>query len=234
MLKDKQILLLGGSVGIGLALAEQLVEQGAQVSLVSRSKAKLDAAQASLGPQVKTFVLDATDEAAVARFFKECPPVDHLVATLRPNQAPADFFTDSTDQWKQDFEGKFWAQVHWVKQGLSKLNADGSIVLSAGIAANRGYPGFASMGAINGAVQSLVLSLARELSPIRINAVSPGFIQRQAEDYERYEQVKQLGARLVLGRLGSQEEAASGYLFLLQNRYVTGTTLVIDGGELCT
>lgn len=107
-------------------------------------------------------------------------------------------------------------------------------MLTSGIASNRGYKGFSGIAAINGAVESFVKSLSSEISPIRINAVSPGFIERHINDSSRYDAIKKLGASPSINRLGTQDEVALAYVYLLKNEYSTGNILVVDGGELCT
>ena len=72
-----------------------------------------------------------------------------------------------------------------------------------------------------------------ELAPLRVNAVSPGFIERFSADTERQSMVNGLGSRIPLKRLGTHDEISESYLYLLKNKYTTGTILKIDGGELC-
>jgi len=74
--------------------------------------------------------------------------------------------------------------------------------------------------------------LAVELSPIRVNAVSPGFIERFSNDIERYEAIESLGSNIPLKRLGTHKEVAESYLYLMKSKYTTGSVLTVDGGEL--
>lgn len=89
------------------------------------------------------------------------------------------------------------------------------------------------MAAINGAIESFVKSVSTEIAPVRINSICPGFIERYPNDEERYEMVKALGANIPLNKLGSHNDLVAGFIYLLNNSYATGSTLLIDGGEIC-
>ena len=158
---------------------------------------------------------------------------DHLVSTIKPEHLTCEFADSKLENTKQAFDAKFWGQYNLVRHSLKHISKNGSIVLTSGIAANRGYKGFSGTAAINGAIESLVGSLSVELAPIRINAVSPGFIERFQGDDERLETIKQLNNRIPLKRLGTHAEVCEAYLYLLNNKFSTGTILKIDGGELC-
>ena len=229
----KRILIIGGSSGIGLSLAGKLLSLGNQVVIVSRNQNKLDAATKQLSGDISSYQLDASDENAVISFFRKIGQFDKLVSTIKPEHLICDFSHVKVADAKQAFDAKFWGQYHLVRHSLNTLSKEGSIVLTSGIASSRGYQGFSGTAAVNGAIESLVLSLSVELAPIRINAVSPGFIERFTEDSERLSTVDNLGARIPLKRLGTHDEAAEAYLYLLNSAYTTGTVLKVDGGELC-
>ncbi len=232
-LKDRRVIVVGGSSGIGLKLCEELVTVGADVVIASRSAEKLDATKRKLKDKVTTYELDASDEQAVLHFFAHVGNFDHLIVTIKPDHMISEFVTTSICEIRKAFEAKFWGQYYLARHCLPSISKDGSILLTSGIASSRGYKGYSGIAAINGAIESLVKTLAVELAPLRVNAVCPGFIERYRNDFERYDIIKTLGARPPLDRMGSHEEVSAAYAFLLQNQYATGIVLPIDGGELC-
>jgi len=234
MLTGKRIIIVGGSAGIGLKIAEQLTMAGAKPIIVGRTSEKISQAQKKLTSDASVYQLDAGNEEEIIKFFEEIGPFDHLISAIKHPHVSGDFGTTSSEDLKEAFNTKFWGQHNLVRHGLNYINQEGSFILTSGIASRRSYPGLSITAAINGAIESLVKSLAVELAPIRINAVCPGFIERFSNDQQRLETIKTHGARLPLERLGSQNEVASAYLFLLQNRYANGSIIDIDGAELCS
>lgn len=233
MLDNKRIVIVGGSSGIGLSLSEHLLVEGSEVIIASRTPEKLLAAKKKLNDEVSTYELNASDEKSVVNFFSDIGSFDHLVITIKPDHLVSAFSESSVVDAKQAFDNKFWGQYNLVRHGLKNISASGSIVLTSGIASARSYKGFSGTAAINGAIESLVKSLSGEISPVRINAVSPGFIERYGDDKDRLNAVKALGARPSVDRLGTLKEVAEAYLYLLKNEYSTGSILILDGGELC-
>ena len=231
-MKDKRIVIVGGGTGIGLCLAEQLVNLGARVVIASRDIQKIETVCAKLGALASAYQLDASDEQAVIQFFSDLGQFDHLVVTIRPDHLTAPFTESAPSDSRGAFDAKFWGQYNLARYCIDTISPTGSIVFTSGIAAARGYQGFSCTAAINGAIEALTKSLAVELAPIRVNAVTPGFIQRYSDDDERWQMVTDLTARIPAQRLGTQKEAAGAYIYLLQNRYTTGTILTVDGGEL--
>jgi len=234
MLTGKRIVIVGGSAGIGLKIAEQLTMAGAKPIIVGRTAEKIAQAQKKLTSDTSVYQLDASNEQDVIKFFEEIGQFDHLISTIKHPHVSGEFGSSSTADLKKAFDTKFWGQHNLVMHGLKYINAEGSFILTSGIASRRSYPGFSATAAINGAIESLVKSLSVEIAPLRINAVCPGFIERFSDDKQRLATVNKLGANLPLRRLGSQNETATAYLFLLQNRYSTGSIIDIDGGELCS
>ncbi|KXO13475.1 Oxidoreductase [Moritella sp. JT01] len=229
----KRILIIGGSSGIGLSLSAELLSQGADVVIASRSQEKLNAAESRLKGNISSYQLDASDEDSVIRFFDDMGKFDCLVSTIKPEHLICDFSDSKLEDTRKAFEAKFWGQYQLIRHCLKTISKEGCIILTSGIAANRGYKGFSGTAAINGAIESLVGSLSVELAPIRVNAVSPGFIERFNADKERLSAINSLSSRIPLKRLGTHAETSEAYLYLLKNKYSTGTILKIDGGELC-
>lgn len=232
-LSPQRIVMVGGSAGIGLVLARQLAASGAELIIASRSEPRLLSALAQLEGRVSTRTLDAGNEADVIRFMAEIGPFDHLIATLKPVLPHALFLQSDSSEQRRAMDGKFWGQYYLARHAAGQMRPGGSITLTSGIAASRGYPGFAIVAAINGAVEALVRSLAVELAPLRVNAVCPGFIASQQNDNAREQRVRQLAPHLPLERLGQAAEVAAAYRYLLECSYANGSIVTVDGGVLC-
>lgn len=233
-LAGRRVVVIGGTKGIGLAAAEAAVGEGAEVVVASRDGARVAGAVEQLGAQASGASLDIADAPAVARFFKQLGPFDHLVTTaahvLRKPLMEADLA-----EARASFDSKFWGQVNAVRSGAPLIRPGGSIVLVSGISSRRGIGAMAFPAAINGAVEALARSLAVSLAPIRVNAVSPGYIDTPGHGGpERAATLARVAAAIPAGRPGRPEEVAQAILYLLTNPFSTGTVLDIDGGHLAS
>lgn len=232
-MSNPTIAIIGGSSGIGLAVARLALARGDTVIIGGRTQGKLDAAANTLGGKLRTHVVDGTDPASLARFFIEAGQVDHLF-TPGASYTVASFREASSEVARSPFENKFWAQYNAVKAALPHLSSDGSVVLMAGAAGQRPVPAGAAYAACNSAIESLGRSLALELAPLRVNTVSPGTIDsdlwrnRPAEMRERA--YSGYAAATPVGRVGTVDEVATAVLFLMDNRFMTGSTIHPDGG----
>lgn len=224
-LRNKRILIAGGGSGLGLAVAALACGRGAEVVIASRTAVRRrDALAAALGKEVETVALDVASEAGVESALREVGSFDHLVVTIRPDITPAPFAETDIEQARRAFDQKFWGQYRLVQKARGHMPGGGCIVLTSGIAGERVYRNHSTMVVINSATEALCRALAVELAPLRVNAVSPGFVApkpREVEDDAR---------RFPSGRIAAPEEVAEAYLHLLENPYVTGSILVVDGG----
>ncbi len=231
MFENKRVVIIGGSSGIGLSLSSKLLDLGASVVIASRSFEKLVKAKDELGGRVSVFRLDVKSEDSIEKFFGRIGAFDYLISTIKADNVQGEFKSNSIESVQQAFNTKFWGQYNLVRHGLKHLHPRGGVVLTSGIESRKAFKGHSTAAIINGATGALVKSLAPELSPIRINAVSPGFIERHQDDYERQKNAAELGFRPAVQRLGTTEEIIDAYLFLMRSTYSTGTTLAVDGGE---
>jgi NAD(P)-dependent dehydrogenase (short-subunit alcohol dehydrogenase family) len=231
-MQKQKILIVGGSSGMGLAAAQLMANQGYEIAIASRSKAKLAAAAKSIG-QAEIHELDLRDEGAVAQFFKTFPAFDHLVLTAA-DFTMGPFLTLDTAEARQFFDSKFWGQYHAVKHAAPKIKPGGSITLFSGIASDKPTQGLSCASAINGAIESLTQTLAVELAPLRVNAISPGVIVtpvwNDMPEKERTAYFQKAGARLPVKAVGQSEDIAQAVRFLIECPFVTGEILHCDGG----
>jgi NAD(P)-dependent dehydrogenase (short-subunit alcohol dehydrogenase family) len=228
----RHIAVLGGSAGIGLATAQLAVQHGAGVTLGARNPAQLDAAAAQVGGAA-TLVVDAEDRDSLAGFFTAAGPIDDLVisVTRRGGAGPADQLADL--DLLGAFAGKAVAHLRAIALALATLSEHGSITLISAGSAQSALPGTAALAAVNGALEAAVPPLARELAPRRVNAVSPGVIETSWWDELREARDETLTAfaqRAPVGRNGHPDDVAAAILALVENAFITGVVLPVDGG----
>lgn len=233
MLTNRKIIVVGGSSGIGFAVASKASQAGAEVVIASRSAEKLQAAASKLGKHVRAQVLDATDEHATTAFFRHVGSFDHLVISIKPSIPTGHFLENEMAAVGAAFDAKFWGQYRLVKHGAPHIRPGGSIIFTSGIASRRSYPGYSAVSAMNAAVEALCKAVAAELAPIRVNCVCPGFVDSEPSNSKRALHVRTLAPNLPLDRLGVASEIADTYLYLLTSPYSTGTVVVVDGGATC-
>jgi NAD(P)-dependent dehydrogenase (short-subunit alcohol dehydrogenase family) len=236
-LQNQKIVIIGGSSGIGLETAKQVISLGAEVVIASRSEDKLHKAKEMLGPRAAIYVLDTSDEQQVKSFFGKVGPYDHLIVSAAETSGGS-FLQLETDQARKLFENKFWGQYYAAKYGASQLSTKGSITLFSGVVAYKPMIGSSALGAVNAAVSNLGQTLALELAPIRVNVVSPGIIDTPSRskmpENTRNQFYDTIAHKLPVKRVGLAEDVARGVIYLIQNQFVTGTVLHVDGGHILT
>jgi NAD(P)-dependent dehydrogenase (short-subunit alcohol dehydrogenase family) len=213
-LAGQKIAVIGGTSGIGAAIARHAAQAGAEVIAAGRHH------------------LDIGQEASIRDYFAALGPIDHLVVTAAFVQ-PGAFRTGDLAAARRSMEGKFWSQYLCARHA----QVSRSILLTSGAYSRRPAKGMSILAAINGAVEALGRALAVELAPVRVNVVSPGLIQGTAA-YAGMPEAARTGmyaaaaARLPAGLVGDADSVAGPALALLASPYATGTVLDIDGGGL--
>jgi len=233
MLKDKRIVILGGSAGIGLAVAQQAAREGARVVIASSSRARVDQALAQL-PGATGHAVDLRSEAAVQGLFERLEALDHLVYTAGDELLVAPLAELDLKRARELFELRYWGALAAIKAARGRLARDGSIVLTSGAAGHRPHPGFVIGGSICAAIEAVARTLAVELAPIRVNAVTPGFVDTDLWSHVpaegRQRMFREAAARMPVGHVAKPAEIAEHYLGFMRGSYVTGQVLIVDGG----
>ena len=232
-LTDARVVILGGSTGIGFATARAAIAEGARVTIAGRSAEKLKLAKAALGSAADTAVLDVNEESAVRDFFQTRDGIDHIFVTAG-NPAHAPRLEIDTKLLRRAMDTRFMGALYAVKYGAPKMRGNGSLVFMSGSTSTVPLAGEPVVTASCAAVEAFARALAVDLAPLRVNAITPGYIETPfLEDIlgERKEAVlAAAAAKLPAKRIGKVEEAADGVLFLMKNEYVTGIALLVDGG----
>lgn len=233
---EQRVVVIGGSSGMGLATARAAAQDGATVTVVSSRPERVDAAVAALPERCDGAVLDVRDEDAVAGFFERVGELDHLVFSAGDAFTPRPLTEISPAEARAVLEVRFWGAVAVIRSAAPRIRTSGSIALTTGTAGQRPVPGAALAAAGAGAAEGLVRGLAAELAPVRVNAVRPGAIRTPLwegiPEPQRQAAFARLAQRTLLGTIGEPEEIALAHLYLMQNHYVTGTVLTVDGGLL--
>ena len=234
-LEGARILVVGGGSGIGFAVAQAALGEGARVTIASTSADKLEAASGRLRG-VETACLDITDEPAVAGYFAGSGHFDHIVSTAgdwgKGRRGPLAEI-DMADA-EALFRVRFWGNAILAKHGAHRVPAGGSITLTSGMSAYRPQKGSVMATAMAGSIAHLTYGLAVELAPVRVNAVFPGGVAteifqglpdpvRAAEEARFKDQ--------LLPRIAQPGEVAEAYLYAMKGSYTTGQILQVDGGS---
>nr|WP_294502689.1 SDR family oxidoreductase [uncultured Rhodopila sp.] len=210
--EGQRIAVIGGTSGIGAAIAHGALASGAEVIAAGSGD------------------LDIGSETSIRAYFEALGLIDHLVVTAAFVR-PGPFLAAGVADARQSMEGKFWSQYLCARHA----RVSRSILLVSGAFSRRPVKGMAIVAAANGAIESLGRALAVELAPVRVNVVSPGLIQGTGAyagmaDAAREGMYARAAARLPAGLVGDADSVAGPALALLASPYATGTVLDIDGG----
>jgi NAD(P)-dependent dehydrogenase (short-subunit alcohol dehydrogenase family) len=234
----QHLLIVGGSSGMGLALAQKTLQLGAEVTLVGRSLERLAAAQHQLpyAERLHTVAADVTREDEVVRLFSAAVAYNHIVTTAADITGVYELLPQlSVERVRAMLDSKLIGPWLLAKYGAPRLKAGGSITFTSGIAARRPAARGSAVAAANGGLESMVYALAIELAPIRVNAVSPGWTDTpiwQGIVGDRKESVlNEMARRLPVGRVGQPSDIADAIAAVIQNGFITGIVVHVDGGQ---
>ena len=230
-INGKKAIVFGGTSGIGLSATQMLSDKGAHVIAVSRNPEKLK----EVPKNVTTKKINVLDREAIERFFEDEGEYDILVnSATGGSRAVGPFLGMDLDGYKASFD-KLWGYTNVVRYGTKSLKNDGNIVLVSGSPARKCRPGQIAISSVGGAVEAFARGIAPEILPKRINIVSPGIIDTPMsplQGSERKDYYKNVTNNNLIPRAGTPDEVAKGIIFAIENEFITGTTIDIDGGWL--
>src|SRR5580704_13638510 len=239
-LTDRTAIVTGASRGIGLAIARALVAAGANVVVTSRQQEAADEAARTLGPHAIGFAAHAVDaeaaSACVALTLKQFGSLDILVNNAGTNPAYGRVIDRSHIGFTKTFDLNVWAPVLWT--GLAwygwMKEPGGTVVNTASVGGLIIGPGLGLYGASKAALIHLTKQLALGRGPkVRVNSIAPGVVRtRLAEALWKHNE-DQLSADIPLARIGEPDDIGTAVVFLASAgaNWITGETLVIDGGQ---
>ncbi len=226
----KKVIVFGGTSGMGLEIAKMLQQADAEVVTVSRR-----GALGNGNDNMQNEIADVLDREALMALFLKHEGFDFLVnAATGGARAIGPFLEMDLDGFQASF-AKLWGYVNTVRLGAPHMARDGAIVLLSGYPARKWRPGVLAIATVGSAVEGFVRMAANEIKPVRINAVCPGLIDTPmfAQEGEAREQYfNETTKNNLIPRPGKPEEVAPAAIFLLENQFVTGTIVDVDGGAI--
>jgi NAD(P)-dependent dehydrogenase (short-subunit alcohol dehydrogenase family) len=235
-LQARTVLVIGRGSGIARAVALAARDAGAHVVAAGRNGDALAAAYAG-EPGIGTEVVDVTDDDSISALGERLGRVDHIVSTASA-RARGRLQDLTRDAVRASLDTKVIGPLMLAKHLGPRINEGGSIVLFSGVAAFKIAIGTMAVAITNGAADTLTRSLAVELAPIRVNAISPGVIDTGAWDalgeQGKAEMFAAQREQNPARRIGAADDVADAVLFALTNTFLTGVTLAVDGGEALT
>jgi NAD(P)-dependent dehydrogenase (short-subunit alcohol dehydrogenase family) len=236
MKTNSRVMIIGGSSGMGLAVAQKLLIEGARVLIVGRSTQRLKAVRDQLGEdRVDIFAADVGERSQVAALFAQLDQFDHVVMTAADlPYAPLAQLTEG--EVMRAVRSKLLGPLFVAQECATRINAGGSITFTSGIAARRPMRGGSAAATVNSGLEGLVRALAIELAPVRVNAVSPGWTDTpiwdsMATPEKKREMFNRMATTLPVGRVGRVEDIAETILYLMNSSFSTGTVVDVDGGH---
>ena len=235
-LTGQRVVVIGGTSGIGFAVARAAMADGAEVIVASSQISKVEAAVARLGEGAGGHAVNVKDEPDVAAFFEQIGGFHHLVFTAGDwgGREARGFAEVDLTRAAELASVRYWGAVAAIKHGHGSMAPNGSIVLTNGTIAHRPRKGTPLSTAMAGSIEFLTRALAVDLAPLRVNAVCCGLIRTEVwnsiPEAGREERFQQMTARQPLPRIGEPDEAAQAYLYLMRGGYTTGQVLRVDGG----
>jgi NAD(P)-dependent dehydrogenase (short-subunit alcohol dehydrogenase family) len=228
------IVIIGGTSGIGRALAESYAGRGRSVVVACRDSGRAEQAAREIGGATTGIAVDLSKPAGIAPAVAGVKGVEHLVlaAILRDDNRVREFDLEGAMQLVTMKLVGYTEAVHAL---LPEMRENASILLFGGLAKDRPYPGSTTVSTVNGGITGMVHALAAELAPIRVNALHPGIVgDSPAWEGKPPAVLEAVRARTPLGRLVTMAEVAGAAAFLLENGAVNGVNLAVDGGWLLT
>lgn len=231
-LKDKKVVVVGASSGIGQEIARLCIDNGAEVHLLSRSKDKLLKVQTEISGKSFIHPMDMLDENSVNTTFKSIGHFDFMTVTAVADETKlfSPIKSMTTEIANRGME-KFWGTFNCCRAAANYISKDGAIVVTSSIAIFKPSKNASIMNAASSAVSVFAKSLALEIAPTRVSVVAPGVVGTGVWTDDEKENYRSWAVRtLPVQHLGTPEELAHIYYSVLTNPYMTGSIITVDGG----
>ncbi|MBC3840752.1 SDR family oxidoreductase [Streptacidiphilus sp. 4-A2] len=232
LLQGQRLVVVGAGSRTGRELAKAASAAGATLVLAGPDPRKLEWTAGELSGPCEVLTLDLTDERSIADFAGRVGRFDHLVSTAA---APANGPLKDLDpaDVQRAFSAKVIGPLLLAKHLAGQVCERGSLTFFSGVAAWRPAPERTVMATTNGALAFLVQALAVEIAPVRVNAVSPGIVDTGSWDglgADKEAFLRAVAERNPARRVGSPQDLVKAVFYAIDNPYVTGTVLHVDGG----
>ena len=234
-LAGQTVVLIGGSAGIGLETARRARHEGADVILTGRNPERLEQAARDVDAR-STAAFDATDAAALKRFFDELPaPIDHVLVT-GPGPSYMPLLEMDAEQVREALGGHVVLGLDVARNAAPKMRPGGALLLMGGTGGRRISRALGLASAATAVLPAFTAALALELAPVRVNLIAAGFVDTplsasyfSADGLEARRD--ELRATLPIGRVVGPADVAALAVHLMTNTALTGATYDIDGGQ---
>jgi NAD(P)-dependent dehydrogenase (short-subunit alcohol dehydrogenase family) len=232
-MKGKNIIVIGGSSGIGKAVAEKCVALEANVTITSRSLTKAEEVAKQIGNTVKGSQLDVNHEVSVIDFFNTHEIIDHIYIAAGATKLGA-LTDEAIEESMKAFDTRILGSLRVIKAAVHKMINLGSIIFTGGVSTARPIAGAWVSGLATSTAEQLARVMVMEFPNVRFNAVSPGWTDTPMWDEflgdEKETVFSEVAAKLPVKKIATPEEVADAVLFLMSNASVTGETIHVDGG----
>lgn len=239
-LEKKRVLITGGASGIGLATTARFLRERAEVTVIDLNRSGCQDLEREFAGQLRTLEGDVSDPKQVSEAFRALDQVWDGLDVLINNAGISirhPFLEITPEEWNRvvsvDLGGVFFVAQ---QAALRMMRGEGGSIINMGSTnALVGYRYYADYNSAKAGVVELTRSMALELAPkVRVNAVCPGYVLTPMQEAEYTpEMMEEVNRKIPLGRHARPEEIASLFAFLASEeaQYITGQTIVIDGGE---
>ncbi|MGZ4199494.1 MAG: SDR family oxidoreductase [Thermoleophilia bacterium] len=224
------VVIVGGTAGIGRELARQYSERGRKVVLTGRDDERAGGVAGEIGGGCVGCGFDLAEPEGIAAGLAGIEaPVDHVVlaAIERDVNSVRDYDIAKAIRLATL---KLVGYTEVLHQLAPKLHDESSVLLFGGLAKEKPYPGSTTVTSVNGAVETMVRTLAIELAPVRVNAIHPGIVGDSPQWKDKAEVLANVKSKTPTGRLVTMADVCGAAVFLLDNGSVNGVNLAVDGG----